>query len=533
MKKTLWIILVTFLSVIGTSCSEKYLDRPPLGNQTDENFYKSPDAGFKMLVTCYRGFYDFWGYQAARAELGNMATDDSDKGGSDAGDRPFVTDLGFGRTLSSNETLQGYWAACYRAIGECNVALERLPDAPLIDASGNPLAESVRKRYLAEIKFLRAFFYLDLVRIYGDVPLITKTLTVDDRSKLVRENKQNVFKFIEQEFTAAANEPNLPSRNALPVAELGRVTQEAAWSMLARTYLFFAKDDKSLFAKARDAAKKVIDSKAFELHPQFQEIFLEHGYKTKEAVFSIIMGDNPAAFIYGSTIPVYCSPRGATGGWGFDCPTQDLVSEFEPGDPRLLFSVLKEGDVFPKASSQREVLDFSTYPNTGYHNRKVYLPESRRGQGWGDDAWTYHPIRYADVLLMYAEALLESGGDKQEVANYINMVRRRASSSSRKDVEALSRAITIAAIPLPDVKASDNLQTAVRHERRVELALEYHRLYDLMRWGKLVETMNTYSKKPNSNGKGANFKAGINEIFPIPQVEIDRSAGSIIQNPGY
>jgi len=534
MKKLSIIMLASCLVLGGTSCSEEFLDRTPPGNLTDETFYKSPDAGFKSLVTCYRGFVsNFWGYEAARAELGNMATDDADKGGSDAGDRPFVTDLGFGRALSSNETLAGYWTARYSAIGNCNVALERLPEASLIDASGAPLDPVQKSRYLAEIRFLRAFFYFELAEVFGGVPLVTKTLTVDDRTKLNRASAKEVFQFIEAELTAAANDPAMLSAAKLQASEVGRATKEAAWALLARAYLFFAKDDPALFAKARDAAKKVIDSGAFALHPQYQEIFLENGYKTKEAVFSIIMGDDPAIPIYGSTINVYCSPRGATGGWGFDLPTQDLVNEFEEGDPRLLYTVLQSGDQFPKANGTKEVLDFSTYPNTGYHSRKVYLPESRRGQGWGNDAWTYHPIRYADVLLMYAEALIESGGDKSEAAGYINQVRKRASASSRKDVEAASRVLKVAEKQLSDVKAGDDLRKAVRHERRVELAMEYHRLYDLMRWNTLVPTMKAYAAKPFSNGKGGNFTAGKNEVFPIPQVEIDRSGGSIVQNPNY
>ncbi|WP_247235708.1 RagB/SusD family nutrient uptake outer membrane protein [Telluribacter sp. SYSU D00476] len=533
MKKLSTLLFVSFLTLMGTSCSEDFLDHTPPGNLTDQTFYNSPDAAFKSLVTCYRGFYNFWGYEAARAELGNMATDDSDKGGSDAGDRPFVTDLGYGRALSSNETLSGYWAACYAAIGNCNVALERLPEANLIDASGAPLSDNLRNRYLAEIRFLRAMFYFELTKVFGGVPLITTTLTVDDRTKLNRATSREVFEFVEKELLAVANDPDMLSATSMQPAELGRATKEAAWALLARTYLFFAKDDTALFAKARDAAKKVIDSNAFALHPEYQEIFLEHGYKTKEAVFSIIMGDVPAVPIYGSTTPVYTSPRGATGGWGFDMPTQDLVNEFEEGDPRLLFTIIEEGDVFPRLNGTTEVLDFSTYANTGYHNRKSYLPESRRGQGWGNDAWTYHPIRYADVLLMYAEALIESGGSKEEAASYINMVRQRAANSTPKDVEAVSRVLKVADKELPDVKPTDDLRKAVRHERRVELAMEYHRLFDLIRWNTLVETMNAFSKLPFSNGKGANFTKGKSEVFPVPQVEIDRSGGSIAQNPNY
>lgn len=531
MKKILNIVLcVTLLGL--ASCEKTFLDRQPLGVQTENNFYLSPDAGFKSVVQCYQGLYDFWGYEAPRAELGNMATDDSDKGGSDGADRPFITDLGYGRALSSNVTLQSFWASCYMGIGNCNVALDNLPKNNLLDAQGYKLNENTKNRYLAEIKFLRAFFYFELARVYGGVPLIDKTLTVDNSNKLKRATSQETFNFIIKDLDAAEAENSLPSKIDITKSEIGRVNKEAVWALQARVYLFFAKDDATLFAKAKDAAKKVIDSNAFSLDAQFQDLFLDKSYETSEPIFTIIRGDNPALSIYGTFIPLYTSPRGPTGGWGFDTPTQNLVDEFENGDPRLLFTILEPGDVFAKTEGQ-EVLNFSSYPNTGYHNRKSYLPQSRRGAGWGDDAWTFHPIRFADVLLMYAEALLESGGNKQEVANTINIVRQRASNSRHTDAEAVSRVRTIPNVPLPNVLASDDLRKAVRHERRVEFGMEYQRLFDLIRWNSLVETMNTYAAKPKSNGKGANFKKGINELFPVPQVEIDRSGGSITQNPGY
>lgn len=533
MKKIVY-TLPLIVALLTVSCSKDYLNRPPAGQQTDDNFFNSPGAGYKTVVNCYLGFYNFWGYQAAIAELGNMATDESDKGGSDNNDRPFVLDLGFGRTLTNNETLNGLWGACYAGIASCNVALERLPGATLVDDKGTPVPDDTRKRYLAEVHFLRAYYYLDLLRIFGGVPLITKTVAVADRNKINRASSTETYQFILAELDAAAAEPALPSRNDIPDLELGRVTKEVVWALQARAYLFFAEDDKSLYAKARDAAKKVIDSKAFSLEPQYQQLFLKDGYKSRESVFPIIFGDDPGSFIYGSTIPVYCSPRSA-GGWGFDCPTQSLVNEFEPGDPRALFTLLDQGDVFPNPRNP-EVLDFSTYPNTGHHNRKVFLTYDRRGQGWGDDAWTMYLIRYADVLLMYAEAVLESGGDKQTVADYINQVRTRASGSSRTDVEAISRIRKIPNTPLRMVTAGDDLRTAVRHERRVELGCEYTRLFDLLRWNIYVSTMKDYSTKSWSNGKGGSFKApagGSKYLFPIPQSEIDKSGGSIKQNPGY
>ncbi|RYE22746.1 MAG: RagB/SusD family nutrient uptake outer membrane protein [Sphingobacteriales bacterium] len=529
MKKIIYIAFCfTLLGV--ASCKKDFLNRPTAGVQTEANFFKSPGAGFKTVVKCYQVFNDAYGYEVPRVGLGNIATDDSEKGGSDAGDAPYVADLGFARALSSNTLLQNFWTSAYAGIGNCNVGLDNLPLNELVDDNGKKVTEEVENRYLAEIKFLRAYTYFELVRVFGGVPIVKTTLTVDNSNKLFRATPTEVYDFIIADLEAAA--AALPEKKDMAPTERGRASREAAWAMQAKVNLFFAKDNIALFAKARDAAKKVIDNNAYSLETQFQNLFLADGYMSNEAVFSIVKGDNPGLNIYGAYTPVYTSPRGPTGAYGFDQPTQDLVDEFEPGDPRLLFTILEPGDTFARGTGQ-EVLDFSSYPSTGYHNRKSYLPAARRGAGWGDDAWTFHPIRYADVLLMYAEALLESGGSKGDVAGYINQVRHRASNSSRTDVEAISRVRTIADTPLPDVSASDDLQKAVRHERRVEFAMEYQRLFDLQRWNIYIETMNNYAAKPFSNGKGAAFKKGVNELFPIPQAEIDRSGGSTVQNPGY
>jgi hypothetical protein len=182
-------------------------------------------------------------------------------------------------------------------------------------------------------------------------------------------------------------------------------------------------------------------------------------------------------------------------------------------------------------------MDFTSGAGSGHFGRKIFYTAARRGSTWGypGNPWTFYLIRYADVLLMYAEATLESGGDKQVVADYINMVRHRASTSSHIDVEAVSRVRTIPNIPLPDVSAASDLRSALRHERRTELGMEYQRLYDLIRWGTYVPTMHAFAAQPYANGRGAAFKepAAPRFVFPIPQTEIDLSGGSITQNPGY
>ena len=151
--------------------------------------------------------------------------------------------------------------------------------------------------------------------------------------------------------------------------------------------------------------------------------------------------------------------------------------------------------------------------------------KANRGLGWGDDPFSYMHIRYADIVLLYAEAIIRTGGDKSEAVRYINDVRTRANNSREEDVEAVERVLIIPNIPLKMVSETDDLLAAVKHERRVELAMEYNRYYDLKRWGEYVDRM--MEVRPGA------FQKGRNEYFPIPQVEIDRTGGSITQNPGF
>jgi len=524
-------LIFALLSVIAmVSCSD-FLTRNPKGNMDEDRFFNTQDAGFKSLIKCYQMLNDFYRFERPRMDLYNISTDDSEKGGSDAGDGKAAAELSFGKPLASNEDLNNLWEGMYMGIARCNTLIEKVPVADMIDANGYPLTAEVKARYVAEARFLRAFYHFELCKIFGGVPIATRTLTVADGKSLTRATEAETASFIMAELKAIADEPALPSKLTLPAAELGRVTREAVWAMQARVYMYFAKDDEAFCADGRDAAKRVVDSGNFELEPDFQNLYRENGYLSRESIFVNIRGDIPAEYIYGSFLPCYASPR-SSGAYGFDQPTQSLVDEFEDGDPRLLYTIVEPGDKFPTASGT-ETLNFSTYPNTGYHSRKVFLIESRRGPGWGDDAWSFHHIRYADVLLLYAEALIRTGGDRTIAVKCINDVRTRANNSRNGDADAVSRIRKISGKALVAVKESDDLLAAVKHERRVELAMEYNRLYDLKRWNCYVETMNEFAAKPYSNGRGAAFRKGINEVFPIPQREIDRTGGSIRQNPGY
>ncbi len=523
-------IFVLGMILFMVSC-EGFLTRESYGTMDEDKFFKSQDAGFKALVKCYQSLNDFYGFERPRMFLYNISTDDSEKGGSGASDIISAQDLSFGRPQSSNEDLFSLWECMYKGIAYCNTCLEKYPLSDMIDETGRPLSASVKARYTAEARFLRAFYHFELAKIFGGVPIVERTLTVNDSKTLVRATEEQTAEFIIDELIAIADEENLPLKLDLPEAELGRITREAVWGLQTKVYMYFAKDNTEYYQDARDAAKRIIDEGSCELAPHFQDLYMADGYKSAESIFVNIRGDMPSEYVYGSFLPCYAGPR-STGAYGFDQPTQNLVDEFEDEDPRLLFTILQEGDQFPTAAG-KETLDFSKYPNTGYHNRKAFLVESRRGAGWGDDAWSFHHIRYADILLLYAEALIHTGGAPTDIVDCINAVRIRANNSRTDDKEAVARKLLIPDTPLPMVTLTDDLLAAVKHERRVELALEYNRLYDLKRWNCYVETMNAFATQPYSNGRGAGFKKGVNELFPIPQTEIDRTANSIKQNPGY
>jgi hypothetical protein len=528
------IIMVFILS----GCSETFLDNPPKGVVSDDVFFGSEDAGIKAVVECYRPMLDNWRYQQMHYDIGNMITDDSNKGGSDIGDRYETLEIGIGKPLASNLRFYELWSHRYEAIEKCNIALENITlETPLIKEGGSLVSMEEKARYIAEIKFLRGFYYFDLVSVFGGVPIITKTLTPEEKSTLTRASKEEVKEQILNDIQVCIDEPNMPTSASLSSSEFGRITKDIAYAFKARVHLFFHE-----YEEAKNAAWQVIKTGYFELQPNYEDLFnsYEKGYFSKESVFTIPREYRPG-YTVSSVVPQMNTGRNALGGWGGDCPTPDLVSEYEIGDARLIHTVIQHGDEFLRNDGTIEYHDYTGYDNnTGYHSRKAYVPHQRRPDGgfWKID-WTFYLIRYSDVLLMYAESLLETEGNRQEVADYINMVRRRAFlTTSRIDDWAYNRQIKIPIVTEEEfetkykVKASDDLKAAIKHERRVEFGMEGMRFYDLIRWGDYVPIMQRFSTLPYSSGKGSKVD---NETwpYPIPQSEIDRTGGSLKQNPGY
>lgn len=532
------------MSLLMISCNSDFLDRPTLGSLDETTYLSTEDAGFKLLLNCYQPMLNQWDYQTMKFDLGDQLTDDCSKGGSDAGDRSVITEVTRGNPTATSSLLTQFWDHRYKqAISPCNVFLSLITsETQLIKAGGALVSTEEKKRWIAEAYFMRAFYYFDLAMMFANVPIIDKPLSAIDKGEITKADKEEVMKFILSDLETAIAEPNLPSAKSLPASELGRITKEAALSFRARVNMFFGN-----YEAAKADLKTVVESGCYELIDNYETLFnsAPEGYMSKEAVFITLRSYIPN-YTGGSVCPQMNIGRAGAGGWGGECPTYDLVDEYEVGDPRLVHTILSSGDIFIKSDDTEEVHDYSGYDNFSLqHSRKQYPDWSRRPIGdLLNTDWTFYHIRYADVLLMYAECLIETGDDKQKAVDLINQVRYRAFvTTSPTDRYAKQRKFNITADKRVTeevfnakykVKVTDDLRKALRHERRVELGCEGMRLYDLLRWGIFVPTMQAFGQ--TAEGKYSGAGTHVTEKtwpYPIPQNEIDYVGGSLTQNDNY
>ena len=558
--KRIRIISFTIFIVLISACSDDFLNSKQYASIDEAGYYGTPDAAFKAVANCYINMIPWgdWDYYLNRIEIGSNITDDADAGGSDANDRAGTKELATGRPLTSNGELLNTWTRRYTGISRCNSAIEGITNAPgLVAADGSLLSEQVKSRYISEVKFLRAWYYFDLVSTFGTVPLLTATPAPSELP--VKASIEDLRTQILKDIDECLADPNMPIH--VTGNEYGRISKQVANAFKARVCLFFAGlmetgklqgNAGAEYTLALNAAKNVYDSKVFALVSDYQNLFRgdyfageQSAELYKETIFTVMRKYVPGYLDIGYCTAVMYAGRGEVGGWGGNCPTIDFAESFDKRDPRKLFSVIKSGDIFPNVGGKQIEHSYKGYDNIHFQqSRKAFVPDKfRAGYSLGDirSDWTPYYIRYADLILMYAEALLKTGGDHRKVANLINEVRYRAFvTTSKKDEEASFRAFEADLIPIDDVyfetnltvKASDDLLKAIKNERRWELGLEGYRFIDLLRWGDYVTVMNTYNvKQPYANkGKLVTDKSW---PFPIPQAEIDTSNGALIQNDNY
>lgn len=393
------------------------------------------------------------------------------------------------------------WRRNYEGITRANTVIELVPNVDM-----DP---GLREQLIAEAKFLRAFYYFELVRVYGGVPIITNVLSgPNELEGVTRNSVEEVYALIERDLTEAI--AILP--NSHPGDELGRATKWASMTMLAKVHM-----TQQEFAPANDLLDQIINSGEFGLAADYESLFgepSEHqlfpdkdGNLVNENIFDIQWRqDERNDFIQSWVGSRDVEVGGVTaigGGWENMLPTQDFLNMFEEGDARLPISYVTEID--------GNVLESPRTPGAGPITGKYLNPNGvpPRGNNGGQNTYLF---RYADVLLLRAEAENELNGPANALP-FINQVRERAQ--------------------LPPLEGLDqeSLRQAIRKERATELSFEGHRKYDLLRWGTFVQTIRNVQEPAMETPR--NNIQDFHVLMPIPQREIDISNGSITQNPGY
>lgn len=494
MKKIALYTLLTFLSVFS-SCS--FLDEKPTDRLVVDNFYTSAkdakaavDAIYAQLNTLYnRNMY----------MLGDLPTDDMKNGLGMP--NAFLQNLEFLRIDPQNTFVKDMWVNCYGGISRANAAIENIPKITM--------DETLKSRLIGEAKFLRALYYFNLVRFFGDVPLITKLTTISDAMG-PRIPKDQVYQLIIEDLGFA--EANLPLRNDYTSKEEGRATKGAAKILLGKVYL-----TKGEFAKAKDKLAEVVESESpygYGLQPNYADNWNPAKEPGIEAVFYLEYKKAP--FVsngeMGLAGPKYSIPGGnigVTGSNEADIPTRELYDQFSTNDLRR-----SKNFKFDFLNPVTGKVLTSSIPLSG----KYWLDGVVAAQ---DCDVNMHIIRYADAILMYAEALNETGDVVKSLA-LLNRIRTRAFGNTSGNLTAMSK---------------EEFKKAVINERRLEFVHEGNRWFDLVRTGTFVQRMKDHSAyeanvaEKNKSDIATNVKDAF-LLMPVPQQERDLNP-ALTQNPGY
>lgn len=479
------------------SCEKDFLEKAPIVGTTEENFYRNEADAIAGINAAYASlqfqlspgghFRWFWG---------DIMSDDSEKGGSGDNDVNDLLQLETFKGPANTDLLEAEWGADFEGVYRANVVLEKVPPIEM--------DEGLKARILGEAKFIRAWNFYNLVTLFGGVPLADHVLAPSEYN-MPRASADEVWDLIEKDLTEASSV--LWLRSEYPQQDLGRITRGAAQALLVKTYLWRQK-----WADAKATAEAIINSGEYQLVPDYADIFPLYGENNEESVFEIQYmnasggnwGRNNAN--EGSFTNVFTRARGQFAGYGFNIPTQDFIDDFFAEgfeDPRLKSTVFRVGDEMGDRGTftidATGGIPYLYYPKKYFNNKSEDAPFGDPNPNGGSND---RVIRYADVMLMHAEASYHTG-DEITAVRSLNAVRDR--------------------VQIPHIGASGPaLLDAIYRERRIELGLEAHRFFDLVRTGRAVSELGPLG-----------FIAGIHEIFPIPESQIQATNGALMQNPGY
>lgn len=539
MKKFISIIVLVF---ILASCQD-FLEREPQNTFTVDNYYSTVDECLSALNTVYNALWTA-NFHIGKFMIGDILSDDATKGGENDSEWAELNAAMEFRMKPNEEIGNMMWGPCYTGLCRANFLIDILKDKHFDQEipSGYPIVD----RMIGECKFIRAFFSYYLVTVFGEVPYFTVP-TVSNIPEALYESvpREIIWEQIEKDLYDAV--PVLPSRGEYDPAEWGRITTEAASAMLGKVLLFEGKYD-----AAAIALRPVLSNSQYSLMDNYGQIFDKGVEFSKESIFEIPFGGTQSSFMsqgdgaLGQSVYQFMARRNGDDGWGYNNPTDDLVEEFEEGDPRLIYTVIFPGDEFEAGKPQ-----VHSVPKYAHFSRKQYLTKEERVPDYGNVDVHYRIIRLADVYLMYAEACLLGTAERniEESLLYLNKVRERANRTPKKDVKRVVQQVKVSDrnIPMRVYTTDEQLLKDIKHERRVELAMEGNRWWDLLRWSD-TDIMSAYYKKwgarPCPNGtmdyKGkyydtwiSRFSDGKYPVFPIPQTKIDGTDGKIHQSLYY
>ncbi len=563
--------LFTVIIAVPLICScNGFLDKSPLGNLAVENYYTNEEEVNTAVIGVYHVFMteNFGLYHYLH--IGDNISDDSELGNSRS---PGLAWAGRAKSLvqydiqnSNTYACNNTWNQDWQVVTKSNYIIE--------NAEKNNVHN--KDKYIAEAKFLRSYVYFDMAAQLGGLPLVDHILTPDEYYN-PRASMEETWQFIEKGFIEAS--AGLPDK--WEAGNTGRATKGTALAMLARTYVYHASFDKKqeTWQKAYDALRQVIEGGYYKLEKNFSDVFKYENRNNGEICFSIqfwttVSGwgdsnDGNMMSFYGRDAGISLSDLDRTSssldaafgagtydwvyntmkeegvfvdkdgnptaydkkmtGWSLHCPTWDLYNSFKEGDPRRAATIIERGEKFDGFTH------FNLSSPSGLQSKKEYCPMQYRTDESNEDNLGMNMIvlRYADILLYMAEVCNELG-KSSEALNYLEMVRGRARNSA--DDPSV----------LPEITQTDQsrLRDLIYHERRVELAMEYNRYYDLARTGRLYDTMKAYYEKyeatDNPYNSGQNKAKFIQEFhvhMPISKQALDASVydgvQTMEQNPGY
>ena len=478
MKLKYNLIAIALLGFSFSSCSD-FLEQNPQTDLSENDFYKTADDILSAVNGVYSSLQegDIYGNWYVFGEIPSDNTRNQLSGS-------VTTQNEFDQFYidTQNSMIANFWKAAYKVINRTNTVLGRI--------DGIEINTELANRYKLECKFIRALMYFNLVRVYGDVPLILKEISISESYDILREPKENVYNQIIADLKEAQDLPVSYS-----TAEDGRATQGAAKALLANVYMTLHK-----YAEAETILAEIINSGQYSLLENtpgslnidgYKNVFSPVNHNSKEGIFEIQFlkggygeGSNYANNFAPENSGTNVVAVGGTG--GNNIPEMDIYNAYEEGDLRRDFS-MSLGYYDNRKNNEwvesRYVCKFMDVP---YQNN--------------DASNNYLVIRYADVILMYAEALNQNG-KTAEACKYLNMTRRRGFGYQTTETSPV------------DLQTTDKAQFAlmVEQERRVELAFENHRWFDLIRTGRAVEVMKSKGFSLNET----------NLICPIPQKQID------------